>query len=164
MRDSNSRPHDYESGALPAELIQHSLRKLSYITTRVHFRQLFSFSLNMLRNRERGEARYWHFRSARQGAGLHNWQDHGSMKKSYWQFQQSFRQAAFSNSAKLSHFAVKLSKQKRRQVTYLRDFSVSITFWERKSVPLNSGIEQLGLGSGQRMIINGCKSGFLLLK
>ena len=23
MRDSNSRPHDYESGALPAELIQH---------------------------------------------------------------------------------------------------------------------------------------------
>ena len=46
MRDSNSRPHDYESGALPAELIQHSLRKLSYITTREHFRQLFSFSLN----------------------------------------------------------------------------------------------------------------------
>jgi hypothetical protein len=23
MRDSNSRPHDYESGALPTELIQH---------------------------------------------------------------------------------------------------------------------------------------------
>ena len=46
MRDSNSRPHDYESGALPAELIQHFLRKLSYITTRELFRQLFSFSPN----------------------------------------------------------------------------------------------------------------------
>ena len=27
MRDSNSRPHDYESGALPAELIQRSSQK-----------------------------------------------------------------------------------------------------------------------------------------
>ena len=56
MRDSNSRPHDYESGALPAELIQHFLRKLSYITTRELFRQLFSFSPNPAGIREgRGE-------------------------------------------------------------------------------------------------------------
>ena len=146
MRDSNSRPHDYESGALPAELIQHFLRKLSYITTRVHFRQLFSFSMNMLRNRERREARYWHFRSARQDAGLHNWQDHGSMKKSYWQFQQSFRQAPCANSAKLPHFVVKHSEQKRRPVTNLRHFPVSITFREQKRGPFKqaSGTDLTG--------------------
>ena len=60
--------------------------------------------------------------------GLHNRKYLWFMKKSYWQFRQSFQQADRSNSAKLPHFAVKSSKQKSQPVTNLLQFQVSITF------------------------------------
>ena len=40
MRDSNPRPHDYESGALPAELIQHSSGEPSPKTACIFYRPL----------------------------------------------------------------------------------------------------------------------------